>query len=318
MTLEGVDYSRTAGSDWAGLASALKAQGKHFIGRYAVNDLSPNGRGIGPDEYAAMTAAGLEVFLYWESSKGWMRGGEAAGEVAAVNAQQNINRAGMPSTIPVYFAADDDFTPGEQELIDDCLRGCAKVLGPQRVGIYGGFHVVRRCATNGSAVWFAQTSAWSGGNWFAGNHLEQYDYNHIINGTNCDDVRALQPHYGQASDFLTVPVPDPIPEPVPPPAPVYAKPAGITWAKGDVGVQDLHGAKALAFLLELTCTNPKGAVPLQSSTKGSKPTGATIKPGERVVGIGSYRAGSASNAWVVLADGSRARRSSFRPLAPLL
>jgi hypothetical protein len=133
--------------------------------------------------------------------------------------------------MPVYFACDFDATPGQQAAIDDCLRGCASVLGIERTGIYGGYWIVSRCAANGTAKWFAQTSAWSGGQWFAGNHLEQYDYNVYINNTNVDAVRAMQANYGQASAFVA-PVPAPKPTPAPKP-----KPPAIKYPSGlDAGV----------------------------------------------------------------------------------
>lgn len=213
MALEGVDYSKTANADWATLAGALKANGKRFAWRYCVNDLAPNGRGVSAAEYAALRAAGIDVGVYWESTEGWMLGGFAAGQAAAKNAQQNIVAAGMPQAIPVYFAADFDATPGQQAAIDDCLRGAASVLGAGRVGIYGGFWVVSRCAQNKTAAWFCQTSAWSGGQWFSGNHLEQYAYNTYFAGTNCDLVRAKQDAYGQASRFEGG-APQPAPKPM--------------------------------------------------------------------------------------------------------
>ena len=199
--IEGADFSSAVNSNWDALATSLLASGKKFVWRYAVNDKSPSGRGITAAEYKAYVSAGLEVGLYWESTEGWMTGGKAAGISAAQNAQANLVAAGMPPTIPVYFAADFDATPAQQAQIDDCLKGAASVLGANRVGIYGGFYVVQRCSQNKSAAWFCQTSAWSGGQWFSGNHLEQYGYNHIIGGVNCDDVRAKQANYGQASKF---------------------------------------------------------------------------------------------------------------------
>ena len=218
----GVDYSRTVNGDWATLAGALKANGKRFAWRYAVNDLAPSGRGISAAEYAALRAAGIDVGVYWESTEGWMLGGFAAGQAAAKNAQQNIVAAGMPPTIPVYFAADFDATPAQQAPIDDCLKGAASVLGANRVGIYGGFWIVSRCAQNKTAAWFAQTSAWSGGQWFSGNHLEQYGYNTYFAGTNCDLVRAKQDNYGQASTFQGG-----SPVPTPKPAPTVNYPDGL-------------------------------------------------------------------------------------------
>lgn len=305
MVLELVDYSRTANANWDQLAAEIKAAGKVGVGRYCVNDKAPNGRGIGAAEYAAMEAAGIDVFLYWESSEGWMKGGYMAGVNASYNAQQNIDDAGMPHDTPVYFACDYDAPPEDQNELDDCLRGCASVLGFERVGFYAGYWPLLRSKNNGTARWFCQTLAWSGGNLMPGVHLFQYGFNEFIYGTNVDLVMAYYANFGQA-----------LPIAAPPPAPVYAKPAPITWKQGDVGPHDLNGAKALAFLLEVTCVRP--AEPKQSSTAKSPATGPVIKQGERKVAIGSYRAGAASNAFVVLEDGSRVRRSSFRPLAPLV
>lgn len=221
MALEGVDYSETANANWAGLANALKAAGKNFAGRYAVGDKSPGGRGITAAEYAAFKDAGVEVFLYWQTTTNWMLGGWAAGVNGANNAQFNLVAAGMPKDMPVYFACDFDATEGQQAVIDECLRGAASVLGAERVGLYAGYHVLKRAKQNGSAKWFCQTSAWSGGMLMEGVHLYQYAYNQYVYGTNCDWVRAYQENYGQASKFEDGPVI--IEPPTPPAAPRYPK-----------------------------------------------------------------------------------------------
>lgn len=244
MTTEGVDYSRTANADWDALAAALKAEGKHFAGRYAVNDKSPGGRGITGEEYRALMAAGVDVFLYWQSGTDWMLGGYAAGAQGAINAQDNIIEAGMPDDIPVYFACDFDATAGQQAAIDSCLRGAASVLGFERVGLYAGLWPLNRAMANKSARWFCQTSAWSDGRILPGIHLYQYAYNQYVAGTNCDWVRAYQPHYGQASDYLVPAYPKPhLP-------PFYAEktadpaPSRFTW-DGDVWFPQRMRAEAL-------------------------------------------------------------------------
>ncbi len=227
MAIEGVDYSSTANADWHGLAQALKAAGKHFVGRYAVNDKSPVGRGIGAAEYAAMKAEGIDVFLYWESSEGWMTNGWQAGVNAAQNAQWNIENAGIPHDAVVYFACDFDAAPGHQGAIDDCLRGAASVLGANRVGLYAGYHVLLRAKQNGSAKWFCQTSAWSGGQVMEGTHLYQYSYNKYVYGTNCDWVQAYTENYGQAEPpFTPATEPEP-PKPVEPPKKKFPKPRPV-------------------------------------------------------------------------------------------
>lgn len=216
-----VDYSATANADWSGLAQALRAAGKVGVVRYVVGDYSPGGRGITLAEQQELTAGGIDIAAVWEGPANGMQDGYPAGVAAAKDAQKNLVAAGLPPTMPVYFACDFDAAPGDQATIDAYLRGAATVLGANRVGIYGGFYVVQRCAQNKTAQWFWQTSAWSGGQWFAGNHLEQYDYNVFINGTNCDATRAKQENYGQASKFRGG---NPVPTPKPP-AIVY--PAGL-------------------------------------------------------------------------------------------
>lgn len=228
--IEGVDFSATANNDWGALAAALKANGKRFAGRYAVNDKSPNGRGITAEEYQALTSAGVDVFLYWQTTTNWMLDGYAAGAQGAVNAQNNITAEGMPATMPVYFACDFDAIPAQQAVIDDCLRGAASVLGIERVGLYAGYWPLTRAMANKSATWFCQTTAWSGGQIASGVHLYQYDYNQYIAGTNCDWVRAYKDNYGQASKFIA------------PPGPVYATPEVPEWFAASV--QQAHPSDA--------------------------------------------------------------------------
>jgi len=273
VTLEGVDYSSTANGDWTALANALKVQGKQFVGRYAVNDKSPNGRGISAAEYQAMTAAGIDTFLYWESSEGWMLGGFAAGVYAAQNAQANLLAAGMPETTPVYMACDVDASPDDQAAIDDCLRGAAEVIGPERVGIYGGYHVIKRCKENGTATWFCQTSAWSGGMLLPEAHLYQYAYNQYFAGTNCDLVRAYQLNYGQASPVVIDVVPPAVPS--------------VPWDTTAIGPQTINGRPALAFLGE---AKAKRAVKLRLTATSTGKILHVVKVGENVVIRGSLRA----------------------------
>lgn len=290
--IEGVDYSATAHGDWQRLARALTASGKLFAGRYAVNDKSPGGRGITAAEYQALRAAGVEVFVYWQTTTSWMLGGFDAGVQGARNARANLLAAGMPATMPVYFACDFDAAPGHQAVIDDCLRGAASVLGAKRVGLYGGYHVLKRAMANQSAAWFCQTSAWSGGMILDGIHLYQYAYNQYIDGTNCDSVRAYRPNYGQASRFAQ-PIPAPLPEPEP-----------IWWEADDVGPQRSNaGAVVYALRGEVTA---RRNVPLYTRV-GSGLVAHRLKQGERAIIRGTY---------VQPIDGKRPVRWAFVEWAP--
>lgn len=245
--IEGVDWSRGSVN-----IAELKAAGKRFAGRYCVSDLSPSGRGITADEYAALTAAEIETYVYWEGQDSWMLSGWTAGVSAAQNAVANIANAGMPKDIPVYFAHDIDPEPRHFDEIDDCLRGAAAVIGADRVGLYGGWLAIDHCHAAGTARYFAQTIAWQYGR---GVHpaanLHQYDTGtNIIAGVNCDLVHALTEDYGQASahDGIDIIVTEPKP-----------KAAGIWWEEGDTGEQiRADGVKALAMLGEVTVTNSRG------------------------------------------------------------
>ncbi len=210
--IEGVDYSRTTTADWTALAASLKAAGKHFAGRYAVNDKSPQGRGITAGEYQALMAGGIDVFLYWEATEAWMLGGWDAGVRAAENAMANIRGAGMPEEMPVYYSHDIEPAAIHFAEVNDCLRGAASVVGIERVGLYAGWLAIAQVAMIGTARYLCQTYAWENGR---GLHpaacLYQYDnYGNEISGTDVDLVRAVKPFFGQASSFLEPVEPEPI------------------------------------------------------------------------------------------------------------
>jgi hypothetical protein len=232
---QGVDYSSTGNADWHGLAQTLKANGKTFVGRYAVNDLSPFGRGIGWNEAQAMKDEGVGVFLYWEGHESWMLGGYDAGVAAAKNAEANRVAAGIDELIPIYFAHDIDPERQHFAAIDACLNGCASVIGWDRVGVYGGWLLIDYMAGGGTVKWLCQTSAWEYGR---GIHpaakLYQYAYNQFFYGTNCDLVQAQVENFGQTG-FTPPPPPKPErPKARPVPDAIlqghdYVDPKGTKW-----------------------------------------------------------------------------------------
>lgn len=222
VRIEGVDYSTTPNANWSTIAAGFQTAEKHFVGRYAVADKSPSGRGITEAEYLAMTAAGIEVFLYYEENEAWMRGGFEAGKRAGTRALQQIRDAGMPEKMPVYYSHDIEPNPADYAAVDDCLRGAASVVGADAVGLYGGFNIIEHCAGAGTAKWFCQTWAWSGdGDAWDRNisdkaHLYQYETRtKIVAGVSVDLVAALQDQYGQASSFLPPTIAERIPVPLP-------------------------------------------------------------------------------------------------------
>lgn len=192
--LEGVDYS------WARPGGAtLKANGKHFAVRYLYPD-GQGGKGLDASELADLTGNGVEVPVVYESYAARAKEGRAAGEQDARTAQAELVRLGLPSGMPIYFAVDYDAPEGDQGVIDEYLRGAASVIGADRVGVYAGYWVIKRCHENGTAKWLWQTYAWSGGNVHPATHLYQYRNGQNLNGA-VDFCKALQDNYGQPSAF---------------------------------------------------------------------------------------------------------------------
>ena len=210
MMIELVDFSRTA---WSGspTVTALKEMGKLGVGRYAVNDKSPSGRGITADEYQRLTLNGIDVFLFWEGVESWMLGGFEAGVAAARNADANILAAGMPPKTPVYFAHDIDPQPQHFEAIRLAVEGAASVVGWDRMGVYGGWLLIDHLAPIYDLMhYYCQTLAWMyGRGWHPKATLQQYAFNVWIDGTNCDLVRATREDYGQARFTVSPPPPTP-------------------------------------------------------------------------------------------------------------
>ena len=162
---KGCDYSSARPG-----GAALKAAGFAFAVRYLAEDR----RGLTTAEAADLHANGIAIPLVYESRATRALGGWQAGVDDGAYALSLARRLGVPDDRPIYFAVDFDASEAQQAPINDYLRGCASVMGAERVGVYGGFWVVKRCAENGSAHWFWQTYAWSGGRQYPGNHIYQY------------------------------------------------------------------------------------------------------------------------------------------------
>jgi Domain of unknown function (DUF1906) len=198
MSLEGVDYS-----DGRPGGAALAAAGKSFAARY----LAYRGN---PDPHKALTTAevndlmphGISIVANFESTSNRVLDGSIAGSADAADAKIAMNALGFPVTCPVYFSVDFDAQPVHQGRIDAYLTAAASILGRARVGVYGSLGLLTRCRQNGTATWYWQTIAWSGGKtpptWV---HLFQYQTGSTgakpINGAAVDYDRALQGNYGQ-------------------------------------------------------------------------------------------------------------------------
>lgn len=198
----GLDYSagRPGGKN-------IKDAGYTFAVRY-LSEGGPGlpGKLLTPQEADDLRANGVGIAVVWETVAGRMLAGWQAGADDARRAETQIARCDGPTDRPVYFACDFDAAPGQQQPIDDYLRGAASVIGTERVGIYGGYWPLKRARESGVARWFWQTGAWSGSNRIDG-HLYQRIGSVDVAGVACDVNEALADDYGQWDHPAQAPAP---------------------------------------------------------------------------------------------------------------
>ena len=197
-----------SGLDYVGAipTATLKAGGVSFVCRYL--------REVGSTEIRSLHVGGIDVILIHEYSGTTPRGGFNNGLADARLALSQANALGAPSSAVIYFAADFDATVAEQPAINAYLRGCASIVGIDRVGLYGGYWPVKRALDAGVLKWGWQTYAWSGGNFDKRCVLYQYSNAHTFagHGVDYDKFFPVNGFYGQWSAQA-----QPVPVPVPPP-----------------------------------------------------------------------------------------------------
>jgi hypothetical protein len=176
--------------------AALKAAGAKFVCRYLSTP--GNSKNLRPDEAHRLREAGIAVVVVFETTADRALGGAAAGKVDATSAAAQAKACGLPDDQPIYFAVDFDARPDQQDAINAYLRAAAGVLGHARVGVYGGYYVVKRALDARVCKYAWQTYAWSGGQWDRRAQLQQFSNGHTVNGVSCDYNHATSSDYGQA------------------------------------------------------------------------------------------------------------------------
>lgn len=158
-------------------AAALKSAGIAAVGRYLGFKTQVWSKTLTPDELTAIKAAGLSVFLIWESnptnagyfsySKGLSDAKLALEEAAAL---------GAPTSTAIYFTVDFDAQSNDLAAIIEYFRGVRAGLGDQYpVGVYGSYTVLQALRGSSSAPdKYYQTYAWSSGLVYSGNDIYQY------------------------------------------------------------------------------------------------------------------------------------------------
>lgn len=187
--VEGVDYAWSRPDP-----TALYAAGKRFAIRYVSYDRT--GKNLTRQEADRLQAAGLAIVTNWEWDPRDQLGGRQRGRVHATEADRQHRQCGGPPDRPIYFSTDFDATAAQLQVCYDYPRGCADVIGWDRVGVYGGIRTVTYMADRG-VRWLWQTYAWSSGRWDSRAHIRQYRNGVRLAGGTVDLNRATVPDYGQ-------------------------------------------------------------------------------------------------------------------------
>lgn len=173
---------------------ALKTAGVVFACRYLSHDTT--GKNLDLAEAQRLSGAGIWLVVVWESTASRALDGHAAGAQDARDAEAQAKACGMPGDRPIYFAVDFDAS-GQTGATNTYLDGAASVLGPGRVGVYGGYAAVHAALSGGHCKWGWQTYAWSGGQWDPRAQLHQYSNDHVIGGVGLDFDTGMTGDYGQ-------------------------------------------------------------------------------------------------------------------------
>lgn len=189
MPVEGYDY--VSGPS----VSGLKGAGAHFVARYISTPGNP--KNLTLHEVAALHAARIDIVTVFETIANEALLGEAQGRIDAVSAGKQLVALGAPKNAVVYFAVDFDATDIQQHAINAYLFGASQVLGHDRVGVYGGFWVVKRALDAKVCKYAWQTYAWSGGQWDPRAQLRQVQNGvHVVNAET-DRDEAMAADFGQ-------------------------------------------------------------------------------------------------------------------------
>jgi hypothetical protein len=239
-----IDYSTGRPS-----IAQLKAAGVTAAGRYigwdSVPGFSSIGKNITRAEAAALTGAGIDVFLAFEYAAQAVLGGAAQGKKDGQLATQQLHNLGAPADMTVYFAIDFDIPDYAPHSADPKAKlGAAtayfeaiNALNPSyKVGVYGGYYAVKRVLDAGLARAGWQTVAWSGGQQDSRALLRQL-------ASQVMGFADVNLHVASGADFGQWPRPRAT-TPAPPPVP---GPGGSIVADGHTSLRDLahaHGTTA--------------------------------------------------------------------------
>lgn len=187
MQINGVDYSFSKPP----IGNLIQAR-VGFVGRYVGGDPAKT---ISAPEFTELKANWIPLVLFTETTADWMLGGYDEGVKQAESAHNDAIRVGLPSTVPIFAAADFPATDAQVATVMETLQGVASVLGSPYTGLYGDYRMVKTAADAGFRT--IQTSAWSAGQWDQRDAIKQTGKQITIGGVVADVDEAFSFNFGQ-------------------------------------------------------------------------------------------------------------------------
>lgn len=191
---EGVDYS----VGWSpALADRIAGGGYKFAVRYIGTP--GRSKSLVLTEIAALRERGIEVVSVFEDREGTALLGHDQGVRDAKRAFADAEKLGMPADRPIYFAVDTDTTLAK---VREYFKGLSTAYPKSRIGVYGGYWIIKGLADEKLVTWLWQTRAWSKVNgkvrWDERIHLAQFpkSSHDVVLGV-CDLDWSLKADYGQ-------------------------------------------------------------------------------------------------------------------------
>lgn len=188
---QALDYS-------AGFPGAQAIKDAGYIGAIRYIGFPDRRKCTTADEVQDFRAHGGAMALVYEDTLTTWRGGHSAGVTAARQARDHTRSIGIPDSVPIYMAIDQDVvTAQEFAVMLDYLRGAGSVLGgPGLTGVYGEADVIDRARDAGVARWFWQTAAWSRGRKTTA-HIYQHVGTVYVGEIACDVNDVMADNWGQ-------------------------------------------------------------------------------------------------------------------------
>lgn len=200
--------------------ATMKAHGYYFCARYLSPDPWKN---LTHAEVVEKSAAGVLIVSNWEHT---INPANTKAEGVAVAHAAEAQHLSLGGTVvdPIYFSVDENVGPTTKDLY---LEGLLSVLGPHRVGVYGGSSLVRHWRSRGAGfAWRTMSTAFYGGSDTTSCQLKQTGGGSVA-GHSVDHDESLATNFGgwnlhTHQNAVSVPT-QPVP-PAKPGAPAYTHP----------------------------------------------------------------------------------------------